>query len=133
MAEQNAAHAAGKQPRNLTQQEIDKMINDRQKVTDDLAHLTQQMRSATRELAPTQPAASGKLRSALDGMDENQLGERLQRSSDWLHNYNFSDQAESALTSDLQKRVSRSTMRLTRWAAVSRVRRTRISIAPWTI
>jgi hypothetical protein len=103
MAEQNAAHAAGKQPRNLTQQEVDKMINDRQKVSDDLAHLTQQMRSAARELAPTQPAASGKLRGALDGMDENQLGERLQRSSDWLHNYNFSDQAESALTSDLEK------------------------------
>ena len=34
------------------------MVNDRQKVTDDLARLTQQLRTAARELAPTQPAAS---------------------------------------------------------------------------
>ncbi len=61
------------------------------------------MRNAARELAPTQPAASGKLRSALEGMDENDLGTRLQRSSDWLRSGNFSDQAETALTSDLQK------------------------------
>ncbi len=58
------------------------MVNDRQQVSDDLSHLTQQMRDAARELAPTQPAASGKLRSALEGMDENDLGTRMQRSSD---------------------------------------------------
>ena len=46
----------------LRAQEIDKMVNDRQQVTDDLARLTQQIRTAARELAPTQPAASGKLR-----------------------------------------------------------------------
>ena len=79
------------------------MVNDRQQVSDDLARLTQQMRSAARELAPTQPAASGKLRSALDGMDENDLGTRMQRSSDRLRSGNFSDPAETALTSDLQK------------------------------
>ena len=61
------------------------------------------MRTAARELAPTQPAASSKLRSALDGMDENDLGTRMQRSSDWLRSGNFSDPAETALTSDLQK------------------------------
>ena len=43
------------------------MVNDRQKVSDDLARLTQQLRAAARELAPTQPAASSKLRGALDG------------------------------------------------------------------
>ena len=79
------------------------MVNDRQQVTDDLARLTQQMRNAARELAPTQPAASNKLRSALDGMDENDLGTRMQRSSDWLRSGNFSDPAETGLTSDLQK------------------------------
>ena len=79
------------------------MVNDRQKVTDDLGRLTQQMRGAARELAPTQPAASGKLRSALDGMDENDLGTRLQRSSDWLRSGDFSDPVETALTNDLQK------------------------------
>ncbi len=79
------------------------MVNDRQQVTDDLARLTQQMRTAARELAPTQPAASTKLRGALDGMDENDLGTRMQRSSDWLRSGNFSDPVETALTSDLQK------------------------------
>jgi len=36
-------------------------------------------------------------------MDENDLGTRLQRSSDQLRNGQFSDPAETALTSDLQK------------------------------
>ncbi len=79
------------------------MVNDRQQVSDDLARLTQQMRTAARELAPTQPAASSKLRSALEGMDENDLGTRMQRSSDQLRSGDFSDPAETALTSDLQK------------------------------
>ena len=103
MAQLNADRAAGKQPKFPSAQEIDKMVNDRQQVTDDLAHLTQQLRTEARELAPTQPAASGKLRSAIEGVDENDLGTRMQRSSDWLRTGNFSDQAESSLTSDLQK------------------------------
>ena len=84
-------------------QEIDKMVNDRQQVSDDLGRLTQDMRSTARELATTQPAASGKLRSALEGLDENELDTRLQRSSDRLRRGEFSDQEESALTGDLQK------------------------------
>ncbi len=103
MAQQKAASASGQQPNNPSAQEIDKMVNDRQKVSDDLARLTQQLRDAARELAPTQPAASTKLRGALDGMDENDLGTRMQRSSDWLRSGQFSDPAETALTSDLQK------------------------------
>jgi hypothetical protein len=103
IAQQSAARASGKPASNPSAQEIDKMINDRQKVTDDLSRLSQQMRTAARELAPTQPAASGKLRSALDGMDENNLGTRLQRSSDWLRSGDFSDPVETALTNDLQK------------------------------
>ena len=103
IAQQSAARASGKPPKNPSAQEIDKMINDRQKVTDDLGRLTQQLRGAARELAPTQPGASGKLRSALDGMDENSLGTRMQRSSDWLRSGDFSDPVETALTNDLQK------------------------------
>jgi hypothetical protein len=61
------------------------------------------MRTAARELAPTQPGASGKLRTALDGMDENDLGTRMQRSSDWLRSGQFSDPIETALTNDLHK------------------------------
>jgi hypothetical protein len=103
MAQQNAARASGGKPNNPSAQDIDKMVNDRQKVSDDLARLTQQLRDASRELAPTQPAASTKLRSALNGMDENDLGTRMQRSSDWLRSGQFSDPAETALTSDLQE------------------------------
>jgi hypothetical protein len=103
MAQQKAASASGGKPNNPSAQDIDKMVNDRQKVSDDLARLTQQLRDAARELAPTQPGASTKLRGALNGMDENDLGTRMQRSSDWLRSGQFSDPAETALTSDLQK------------------------------
>jgi hypothetical protein len=103
MAQQKAASASGKPPNNPSAQDIDKMVNDRQKVSDDLGRLTQQLRDAARELAPIQPGASTKLRGALNGMDENDLGTRMQRSSDWLRSGQFSDAAETALTSDLQK------------------------------
>ena len=99
----NAARAGGKPPKYPSAPEIDKMVNDRQQVSDDLDHLTQQLRSTARELAPTQPGASRKLRSALDGLDENDLGTRLQRSSDWLRSGNFSDPLETGLTTDLEK------------------------------
>jgi hypothetical protein len=103
MARQNAARASGQPQPFPSAQEVDKMVNDRQLISDDLARLTQQLRTTARELAPTQPAASGKLRSALEGMDENDLGTRMQRSSDWLRSGNFSDPAEAALTNDLKK------------------------------
>ena len=103
LAQQNAARTAGGKMTYPTAQEIDKMVNDRQQLSDDLGRLTQQMRGAARELAPTQPSASNKLRSALDGMDENDLGTRMQRSADRLHSGSFSDPYETALTSDLQK------------------------------
>ncbi len=103
MAQQIAARAANRPLKYPTASEIDKMVNDRQQVSDDLSRLTQQLRSTARELSPTQPAASTKLRNALEGMDENDLGTRLQRSSDGLRGGTFSDPAETALTSDLQK------------------------------
>lgn len=103
MSQVNAARSSGKQPTYPSREDVDKMVNDRQKVTDDLAHLTQQMRDQARELAPTQPGASGKLRGALQAMDDTDLNTRMQRSSDWLRTGNFSDQAETGLTSDLQK------------------------------
>jgi hypothetical protein len=101
--ELTAAQAAKRQPKLPSAQEIDKMVNDRQQVTDDLAHLTQQMRDSARELAPTQPGASSKLRNALGTLEESDLGTRLQRSSDYLRGGQFSDPLETALTSDLQK------------------------------
>lgn len=101
--QQNAARTAGKQPPPITSAQVDKMVNDRQQAANDLERLTQQLRNAQRELSPTQPNASGKLRSALQGLDDSDLNTRMQRSSDLLREGNFSDQAESALTSDLQK------------------------------
>jgi hypothetical protein len=103
IAQQNAARQSGKTPQNPAAQDLDKMVNDRQKVSDDLSRFEQQLRSAARELAPTQPAASDKLRGAISGMDESDLNTRMQRSSDWLRSGRFSDQAETALTNDLQK------------------------------
>jgi hypothetical protein len=103
MAQQNAARTSGKPQKYPTAQEIDKMVNDRQQVADDLARLTQQLRATARELGPTQPAASGKLRSALEGLDDNDLNTRMQRSSDGLRSGTFSDPLETALTNDLQK------------------------------
>jgi hypothetical protein len=103
MARQNASRAAGQQLAYPSPQEVDKMVNDRQKATDELGHLTQQIRTAARDLAPTQPTASSRLRSALDGMDEDDLNTRMQKSSDWLRGGDFSDPAETALTNDLRK------------------------------
>jgi len=103
LAQQSAARTSGQPLTYPSAQEIDKMVNDRQQVSDDLGRLTQQMRTAARELAPTQPVASNKLRSALDGMDENDLGTRMQRSADRLRSGGFSDPFETSLTSDLQK------------------------------
>ena len=102
IAEQSAAQASGKTAHNPSAQEIETLIDDRQKATDDLSHLTQQMRSTARELASTQPGASNKLRGALSAMDENDLGSRMQHSSDLLRTGKFSDPAESAITNDLE-------------------------------
>jgi hypothetical protein len=75
----------------MTQQEMtdraaerNRMADERQALSDDLARLEKQMRDAARELAPMQSDASGKLRDALTGMDEEELGNRVQRTADWL-------------------------------------------------
>ena len=133
MAQQKAARDSGKTTTYPSPKEMDKMVNDRQQVSDDLARLTQQMRGAARELAPTQPAASTKLRSALEGMDENDLGTRMQRSSDQLRSGEFYDSAEAALTSDLQKLGRKSATLLTPWATLSTNPKMPRSTAPWTI
>jgi hypothetical protein len=103
IAQQNGARTSGQQPHNPSAQEIDKMIGDRQKLSDDLGRLTQQLRTSARELASTQPGASNKLRGALGTVDDNDLGTRMQRSSDWLRSGQFSDPAETALTNGLEK------------------------------
>ena len=46
MTQLNAARAANRPPKYPSTQEIDKMVNDRQQVSDDLDHLTRRMRTA---------------------------------------------------------------------------------------
>ena len=109
------------------------MVNDRQHLADDLGRLTQQIRGAARELAPTQPAASNRLRSALDGVDENDLGTRMQRSADRLRSGSFSDPSETALTSDLQKLGQQVGEAARALGSAQHASKDAGSTAPWTI
>ncbi len=65
-------------------QERNRLVRDRQQLSDDVSHLQRSMRDTARQLATTQPAASSKLREALSGMDESDLGNRVQRTADGL-------------------------------------------------
>lgn len=92
--------ATHKQP---TQQQMNQLIQGRQAVSSRFDQLEKQLRAAAAELNSSQPGASGRIRSALDAADGNDLGTRLQRSADWLRNGDFSDQNETALTQDLRQ------------------------------
>jgi hypothetical protein len=65
-------------------QQRNKLAEDRQQLSDDLAQLEKNLRSSARELAPTQPQSASKLRDALGGIDQTDLTNRVQRSADWL-------------------------------------------------
>ena len=65
-------------------QERDRLANDRQKLSDDLAQLEQGIRDTARQMAPTQPGTASKLRDALGGMDQSDLTNLVQRTADWL-------------------------------------------------
>jgi hypothetical protein len=65
-------------------QERNKLAEERQQLSDDLAHLEKGLRDTARELAPNQPGTSSKLRDALSEMDQSDLDNRVQRTADWL-------------------------------------------------
>jgi hypothetical protein len=65
-------------------QDIRKLAEDRQRLSDDLSHLEKGLRDTARELAPNQPDTSSKLRDALSEMDQSDLGNRVQRTADWM-------------------------------------------------
>jgi hypothetical protein len=74
-------------------------------MSSDLEKLSKQMRDAARELAPTQPGASSNLRDALNGMDQTDLTNLVQRTADWLRsgiNPN-SNGTESTIATGLKK------------------------------
>lgn len=66
------------------EKERQSLANDRQQMSGDLEQMERQMRDAARELAPTQPGAASSLRDALNGMDQNDLTNLVQRTADWL-------------------------------------------------
>jgi hypothetical protein len=86
-------------------QERNKLADDRQQLSDDLGHLQKGLRDTARELALNQPGTSSKLRDALSEMDQSDLGNRVQRTADWLRrgiNPN-SNGTESEIASGLKK------------------------------
>jgi hypothetical protein len=86
-------------------QDIRKLAEDRQRLSDDLSHLEKGLRDTARELAPNQPDTSSKLRDALSEMDQSDLTNRVQRTADWMRrgiNPN-SNGTESEIASGLKK------------------------------
>ena len=86
-------------------QQVRKLADDRQQLSDDLSHLEKGLRDTARELAPNQPGTSSKLRDALSEMDQSDLGNRVQRTADWLRrgiNPN-SNGTEEGIASGLKK------------------------------
>ena len=82
LASQGADASSARRAAN--QQELRKLIDDRQKMSDDIARLQKGVRDTARALAGTQPAASSKLRETLSLMDESDLDNRVQRTADGL-------------------------------------------------
>jgi hypothetical protein len=68
----------------MSQQQAQQLSDDRSKETDDLKRLEQQMQNAVRELAGTQPKASGKLREALGQMQQQELPRDMQRNGEYI-------------------------------------------------
>ncbi len=64
--------------------ERDQLAAQRQQLSDALSRLQQNLRDAASEMAPDQPGVAEKLRDALSGMDESDLGNSVQRTADWL-------------------------------------------------
>jgi len=88
-AQQNDTAAANPGQANLDNlmtrfRERDRLAQERQRLSDDLSSLQRNLRDTARQMAPTQPAVSQKLRDALTEMDEADLDNHVQRTADWL-------------------------------------------------
>jgi hypothetical protein len=84
--------------------EVQTMIDDRQRLADDLARLQAQMRDAEREALQRSHAAAEKLRDALGDLDQADTETQLQRSADMLRRGYAprGDSTESDIESSLQ-------------------------------
>jgi hypothetical protein len=86
-------------------QELDRLAQDRQQLSDDLSSLQKNLRDTARETAPNEPGVAQKLRDALSEIDESDLDNHVQRTADWLRsgiNPN-SNGTESEIAQGLQK------------------------------
>jgi hypothetical protein len=104
-AEGGAGGAPTQAEMQAAEKERGSLADARQQMSDGLSDLEKGMRDSARELAGTQPGASGKLRDALSGMDQNDLTNLVQRTADWLRqgfNPN-SNGTETTIASGLKK------------------------------
>src|SRR6185312_8831811 len=74
--------------------DLQSLIEERQKLADDLSRLESDMRSAERETLPRSRAAASKLRDALNDLDQSDTETQLQRSADLMRR-GFVNQDES--------------------------------------
>jgi FtsZ-binding cell division protein ZapB len=83
---------------------VDSFIADRQQLADDLARLTQNMRSAERATQERSHGAATKLRDALGDLEQADTETQLQRSADQLRRgyAPLTDTAETEIASELQ-------------------------------
>jgi hypothetical protein len=65
-------------------QELDRLAQERQQLSDDLSSLQKNLRDTARETAPSEPGVAQKVRDALTEMDESDLDNHVQRTADWL-------------------------------------------------
>jgi len=85
-AEQLKRAYAG-QPENqpsISQQQLEQMSSDKQKLLEELQRLEKEMQAAARDLAASQRAAAAKLREALGEMQQNELATRMRLASEWV-------------------------------------------------
>lgn len=88
-SEQSAQSGQNGQPGSASspearRQELGRIVNDRQQLSNDLDRLQKGLRDSARELAPSQPGAASKLRDAVNGLDQSDLTNLTQRTADWL-------------------------------------------------
>ncbi len=81
------------------------LAGERQELSNDISTLQKNLRDTARQMAPTEPDVSKKLRDALTEMDQSDLDNHVQRTADWLRsgiNPN-SNGTESEIAQGLQK------------------------------
>jgi hypothetical protein len=106
----NAGHQADPNQTDLAdmtarRQELDRLAQERQQLSNDLSSLQKNLRDTARETASNEPGVAQKLRDALTEMDESDLDNHVQRTADWLRsgiNPN-SNGTESEIAQGLQK------------------------------